>query len=276
MRPKPPKRAESDPAFDFAASDAAESVPRPIAALADRMAPGAVIPPHSHRRAQLVFAVKGTMSVRAADTVWSLPPSHALWIPAGVVHRITANGAVEMRTLYVRERHARRVKRACHVLFVSPLLRELIVRAVELPRLYDERGMGGRIMKLIVDEISRLPPQPLGLRMPRDPRLLRLCAPLLRDLSGGGSIAQLGASVGLSGRSVMRLFAKETGFSFRRWRQQARLLKAFELFEQGRSVTRVSLEVGYASPSAFAKMCRRALGRSPREMRAPVQLATGR
>jgi AraC-like DNA-binding protein len=266
MRPKPPKRG-SDRDFDFAASDAAQAVPRPIAALADSLAAGSVIPPHSHRRAQLVFAVKGAMTVQAAGSLWSLPPSHALWIPAGVVHRIRANGAVEMRTLYIRERHASRVKRDCHVLFVSPLLRELILRAVELPRLYDERGMGGRVMKLIVDEISRLPPRPLGLRMPRDPRLLRLCAPLLRDVSGGGSIAQLGAGVGLSERSVMRLFAKETGLSFRRWHQQARLLKAFELFEQGRNVTRVALEVGYSSPSAFAKMFRRALGRAPREMR---------
>jgi AraC-like DNA-binding protein len=207
------------------------------------------------------------MSVEAAGSLWSLPPSHALWLPGGVVHKIAMNGPVEMRTLYVRERHARRVRRDCHVLFVSPLLRELILRAVELPRLYDERGMGGRIMKLIVDEISRLPPQPLGLRMPRDPRLLRLCTPLLRDVSAGGSIAQLGAGVGLSERSVMRLFAKETGLSFRRWQQQARLLKAFELFEQGRSVTRVALEVGYASPSAFAKMFRRALGRPPRALR---------
>jgi AraC-like DNA-binding protein len=263
MRPKPPKRED----FDFAASHEAEAVPRPIAAMADSLPAGSVIPAHSHRRAQLVFAVKGTMSVEAAGSLWSLPPSHALWLPGGVVHKIAMNGPVEMRTLYVRERHARRVRRDCHVLFVSPLLRELILRAVELPRLYDERGMGGRIMKLIVDEISRLPPQPLGLRMPRDPRLLRLCTPLLRDVSAGGSIAQLGAGVGLSERSVMRLFAKETGLSFRRWQQQARLLKAFELFEQGRSVTRVALEVGYASPSAFAKMFRRALGRPPRALR---------
>lgn len=268
MRPKLPRRSEPDPAFDFAASDAAESVPRPVAALADSLAAGSVIPPHFHRRAQLVFAVRGTMSVEACGSLWSLPPSHALWIPAGVVHKITVNGSVEMRTLYIRQQQARRVRRECHVLFVSPLLRELILRAVQLPRLYDKRGMGGRVMRLIVDEISRLPPQPLELPMPRDPRLLRLCGPLLRDVSSGsGSIAQLGASVGLSERSVMRLFLKETGLTFRRWHNQARLLKAFELLDQGRDVTRVALEVGYSSPSAFAKMFRRALGKAPREMR---------
>lgn len=204
------------------------------------------------------------MTVQAAGGLWTLPPSHALWVPAGVVHEIGINGPVELRTLYVQPRYAHRIKNECHVLYVSPLLRELIVRAIGLPALYDERGTGGRIMRLILDEVASLPAQPLGLRVPRDPRLIRLCGLLLRDLSTPGSIAQLGASVGLSERSVMRLFPRETGLTFRRWHNQARLLKAFELFDQGRSVTRVALEVGYSSPSAFSKMFRRAMGRAPR------------
>jgi transcriptional regulator GlxA family with amidase domain len=154
------------------------------------------------------------------------------------------------------------------VLFVSSLLRELIVRAMELPALYDERGMAGRVMTLILDEVARLPAQPLGLRMPGDPRLLRLCELVLRDLSTIEPVARLGAAVGLSERSVMRLFPTQTGLTFRRWHNQARLLKAFELFDQGRSLTRVALDVGYSGPSAFAKMCRRTLGKTPTALRA--------
>lgn len=171
-----------------------------------------------------------------------------------------------MRTLYVQPEHARHIKPECHVMFVSPLLRELIMRAMELPALYDDAGMDGRMMKLILDEIARLPPQPLGLRMPSDPRLLRLCELVLRDLSATASIAQLGAAVGLSARSVTRLFPRETGLSFGRWHEQARLLKAFELFDAGQSVTRVALELGYSGPSAFTKMFRRALGKTPMAM----------
>jgi AraC-like DNA-binding protein len=69
--------------------------------------------------------------------------------------------------------------------------------------------------------------------------------------------------VGLSERSVIRLFRKETGMSFRRWHAQARLIKAYELFNDRRSVTAVAMELGYSSPAAFAKMFRRALGRPP-------------
>src|SRR6185503_14705032 len=106
-------------------------------------------------RAQLIYAVTGTMSVQAERTLWILPPSHALWVPPGVIHEISMAGPVEMRTIYVEPRHAPRIGRQCHVLFVSPLLRELIARAMDLPRLYDRAGT--RVMALILDELSRLP-----------------------------------------------------------------------------------------------------------------------
>lgn len=266
MRPKAPSRRATGEGFP-SGHLRAESVPRPVAALADSLERGAVIPPHSHRRAQLIFAVEGTMTVRASGGLWILPPSHALWVPAGVVHDIRMNGPVEMRTLYIQPGHALRIRDECHVLFVSRLLRELIVRAMEFPAHYDERGMEGRVMTLILDEVARLPAQPLGLRMPSDPRLRRLCELVLRDLCTSDSIARLGAAVGLSERSVTRLFPKETGLSFRRWHNQARLLKAFELFDQGQSLTRVALDVGYSSPSAFTKMFRRTMGKAPTAMR---------
>ncbi|HKQ28632.1 MAG TPA: helix-turn-helix transcriptional regulator [Burkholderiales bacterium] len=244
---------------------AAESTPRPVTALADSFVEGCVIPAHSHQRAQLIFAVRGTMKVQAGGGLWTLPPSHALWVPAGVVHEIRMSGPVEMRTLYVQSPHGERVGPLCRVLFVSSLLRELIVRAMELPPLYDERGMEGRVMSLILDEIALLPAQPLGLRMPTDPRLIRLCELMLRDLASAQSIARLGEKVGLSQRSVIRLFPKETGLSFTAWHNQARILRAFELFDDGQSVTQAAMELGYSSASAFAKMFRRTLGKPPTE-----------
>lgn len=238
--------------------------------MADSLPAGAAIPEHSHRRAQLIYAHTGTMKVRAAGNLWMLPASHALWMPPGVVHEIRMAGPVEMRTLYIEPRHAGRIGRDCRVLFVSPLLRELILRAMELPLLYDVRGMEGRVMALILDELAALPAQPLGLRMPADARLLRLCERVLDDLSVRPRIAALGAAVGLSERSVARLFLRQTGMSFGRWLQQAKLLRAFELFEQGRSVTRVALELGYAGPSAFTKMFRRSLGKTPTSLAATL------
>jgi AraC-like DNA-binding protein len=264
MRPKPPFTRPAGGAPDLAS---AESLPRPVTALADSFVPGAVIPAHRHQRAQLIYAVKGTMTVKAPTSMWLLPTSHALWVPGSVVHEVAMNTAVEMRTLYVQPRHSGRLGRECRVIYVSPLLRELIARAMELPALYDMRGADRRVMSMILDEIASLPSQPLALRMPTDSRLRRACETALRDLSSAPSLERLCATVGLSERSLMRLFPMETGMTFGEWQAQARLLKAFELFDEGHNITRVALELGFSTPGAFAKMFRRLTGQSPRQLR---------
>lgn len=261
MRPKPPPfRRAANANID---APMANRVPRPVAALANSYPTGHRIAPHSHPRAQLIYGLQGVLTIRAAASVWTVPASHALWMPAGIEHSVHVDVAVEMRSLFFDSRRVRGTPNECRVLFVTPLLRELVVRAMQIPPLYDERGRDGRIMKLIIDEVAALRPEPLELRMPTDARLARLCEILLPRLSETVSIATLGAQVGLSERSVIRLFPRETGLTFGRWQQQARLQKAFALLDQGHSVTRVALELGYAGPSAFTKMFRRAVGDTP-------------
>ena len=51
--------------------------------------------------------------------------------------------------------------------------------------------------------------------------------------------------------------------SFAAWRQQARLLESLRRLAAGEPVTKVALDCGYASPSAFGAMFRRALGVAP-------------
>jgi AraC-like DNA-binding protein len=62
---------------------------------------------------------------------------------------------------------------------------------------------------------------------------------------------------------LARLFERETGLSFARWRQQARLLRALELLALGEAVTGVALDLGYESLSAFISMFRQSLGTTP-------------
>ncbi len=50
---------------------------------------------------------------------------------------------------------------------------------------------------------------------------------------------------------------------FAEWRRQMRLLEAIDRLGKGHTVTRVALDLGYESPSAFIAMFRRTLGASP-------------
>lgn len=238
-------------------------IDRPVAAWAGDYATGARLAYHRHSRAQLVFAVAGVMNVSTARGTWVVPPSRAVWVPAEIEHGIAMSGSVQMRTVYVRKAAARGLPGAPCVLNVSPLLRELIMRAMTLPPLYKPRSADGRVMAMILDEIESLPVMPLELRMPRDRRLLRLCSTVLDDPGGTQGFGQLAKRSGASVRTLARLFRRETGLTFTRWRQQARLMEALRRLARGDPITVVALDLGYATSSAFTYMFRRALGVPP-------------
>ncbi len=61
----------------------------------------------------------------------------------------------------------------------------------------------------------------------------------------------------------MRAFKAQTGTTFGRWRQQARLFASLENLAEGKSVTETSMAGGYDSVSAFIEMFRTALGCTP-------------
>ena len=222
------------------------------------------IKPHWHDRAQFVFAVAGTMSVRTPRRAWIVPPSRALWVPARTVHEIQMHGAVEMRSLYLSEPAAAPMPGACVVLEVTPLLRELVVRAAALPASYDENGDDGLLMRLLVAEMGKLPQCALDLPLPESADLMQLCERILDDLSARRTCAGDALGMNTSSRTLYRRFLKETGITFARWKQQARLLESVQRLAQGAPVTTVALDLGYESASAFSTMFRRSLGVAPR------------
>ena len=222
------------------------------------------IAPHWHARAQFMFAVEGTMRVRTPRRAWIVPPSRALWVPSRTVHEIHMNGVVEMRSLYANAEAAAGMPTTCVVLDVTPLVRELVLRAVALPLDYDERGEDGLLMRLLIAEIRRLPPCALDLPLPESAELMRLCERILADLSAKRPCAFDAIDMNISTRTLYRRFLKETGITFARWKQQARLLESIRRLAEGSPVTTVAMDLGYDSASAFSTMFRRSLGIAPR------------
>ena len=222
------------------------------------------IKPHWHARAQFIFAVEGTMTVRTPRRQWIVPPSRALWVPSRTVHEIQMYGGVEMRSVYIANAAAAGMPSSCVVLNVTPLLRELVVRAVALPALYDEEGDDGLLMRLLMAEIRTLRVSALDLPLPCSADLTQLCERILLDLSAKRPCAVDAEDMHVSTRTLYRRFLKETGITFARWKQQARLLESIRRLAQGTAVTTVALDLGYESASAFSTMFRRALGIAPR------------
>jgi AraC-like DNA-binding protein len=224
---------------------------------------GFTISPHTHDWSQLIYASAGVMTVHTASGSWVVPPERGVWVPGGVTHSIDMSGHVSIRTLYIAPGFARRhLPKACSVINVSPLMRELILHAISIGALDRSIPAQERLIGVIVDQIRAMPEVPLELAMPRDRRALR-AAELLRANPGPSSLDRVARAAGASKRTLERRFRAETGMGLGRWRQQVRLLHALRLLAQGEPVTSVALEAGYQSTSAFISMFKRVLGTTP-------------
>lgn len=250
-----------------------QDVPRPVAGLADEYPQGYADPWHSHVRAQLIYASAGIMSVMTHSGSFVVPPQRAVWIPGGMEHEVHCRSRVSLRTLYVDTDARTTLPHTCRVLEVSDLFRELIIEATHLPIEYDVDGRDGRVMELLLDEITATPTAPLHIPMPSSERLARVCRAILKEPAQNDALEDLARSIGMGQRTFTRAFRRETGMSFGAWRQHVRLLEALSRLAAGQPVTTVALDVGYSSPSAFTAMFRRTFGAAPTEYFADEQVA---
>ena len=218
---------------------------------------------HRHRRAQLLFAIEGVMTVSTRDGTWVVPPQQAVWVPAETEHDVKSKQLLSMRSLYIDPSALGDLPVTCCVVSVPPLLRELIVRAVGFGFDYPPDGPEARLMAVIPDELARLDAEPLHLPLPTDVRLRAVTDALIADPGDGRDLKAWAKSAGASERTLARLFVKETGMTFGTWRQRRRLLAAIGRLAEGQPVTSVAFDLGYDSTSAFITMFRRTLGATP-------------
>jgi len=241
-----------------------DDAPRPVAAMAKAWNDGDAIPLHIHRRGQLIHAMTGIMRVETETAAWIVSPALALWMPPQHPHSMVMRGRLEMRTVYIDEAACTTLPDRPTLIEIGPLLRELILAALEEPLDYQETGRGGLIAQLILTELDRMQERRLAVPMPRDPRALRVARSLLEDLENGQNLDEWAGASGASRRTLARLFRAETGFSFSEWRARLRAIDGLARLATGASVAAVAASVGYASPSAFSAMVRRNFGRPPR------------
>jgi AraC-like DNA-binding protein len=254
----------------------APSAARPLRGKARELGHQMDIQPHRHEWAQLVFSITGAVRVSAqgdgTGSTYLVPPSRAVWIPPGVVHAVTAVQRAHLRTLYLHESAMAQLGRDgtwanCRVLEVSPLLRELVLQldadAQATPASEADVAREHGICALILDELRRARSLQLGLRLPREGRLRRLCETMLDQPLRHADIEGWAADAATSARTLSRWFREELGTSYGQWRQQLLLAQALSMAARKQPMRLIAAELGYASPSAFSAMVTRAVGMPP-------------
>lgn len=229
---------------------------------------GGTVPWHKHIYAQLLYPAEGSVRVWAGGSVWMVHASSALWIPPQMPHKFVATGNVLLKTVLVSEVHSKTLGSVCFMTGITSLLRELLIAINQITHQPDMANKQLQIRfsaleTLILQEIKSGGKNSLELPWPSDERMQSLCEELLNHQGYLPTLDSLADKISVSNRTLMRLFVKETGLTFRNWIQQMHVIRAASLLEEGYSVIKIAHRLGYASAESFGNMFKRKTGFSP-------------
>lgn len=218
---------------------------------------------HHHARGQVFCVEQGLIHVDTPHGSWLLPPQRAGWMPPGMPHKVRISGTLQGWMLLATPDFCVGLPAQPCVIGLSAVLHALALDAVGWDKQAPASPEQQRMAAVIHDEIRRTPHQALHLPMPRDARLQRIAHAVLQAPGSPRTLEEWADYGALSPRTLRRLMQAETGLSFAQWRQQAQLAHGLDLLAHGTPVAQVADALGYASPSNFIAMFRKALGDSP-------------
>jgi len=218
---------------------------------------------HCHPRAQLIFSSKGTMKVATQKSIWYVGQHQAIWVPSMQEHQVIFLNNNHIRNIFVCPKRAQGLPQNIFALSVSPFMRELLLKIVGIGNHYDINSSKGRLVNVLLDELELVTPTPCCLPLSDDFHLEPVINELIKYPGDPNGIEYFAKIACTSPRNLSRLFIKELGLSFSSWRKQLKLVTAVELLNKGLSVSEISFELGYNSPSAFVEMFRKAFGVPP-------------
>ena len=248
------------PVYEAGAID----VPFVIAGNFEVMARNTFWEEHSHPTHELLWTERGASTATIGSRIWAITPSVGLWVPAGVRHSGWTPEGITLRAAQFSFRAAPSISAEPVAVEMSTLLLLLLDR-LTVDGLDPSSRTATEAMVLDVLTPAR---HEVSLRVPTAALLSPIVAAIRADPSDSTTLAQWAVRLGVSTRTITRVFHAETGVGFSRWIATARAQHAIELLARGEAIDEVAYCVGYRSASAFGTAFRRVTGMSPGRFRA--------
>jgi AraC-like DNA-binding protein len=196
-----------------------------------------------------------------------VPANRVAWIPAGSTHHHRSHGDTDMRIVFLAPSFARLLPDRPVVFLASGLAREVLLVLTAPGDDGAAPGYGraarSRLVRVLADELREADEQPLHLPEPRDDRLQAVARLLYETPADNSTLAELGAAIGASTRTLSRLFRDELGMTFYEWRTQLRIQHALVLLSDGHDTVRTAHACGWANPSSFITAFTHIIGTTP-------------
>jgi len=226
---------------------------------------GMGMPTHTHEEAQLTFAASGMVQVLTEAGRWLVPPQLAVWIPAGVSHRVEVLTDAELWMVNWEPSVAEAWAPPTELdrpftLRVTPLMQALLDAAFSDTTGPDKVELVARLM---LHELTETAHAPTFLPLPVSQIGKRVADLAFEDRRNALNINELAARAATSVRTVSRLFPEETGMTLKSWRQRARIVQAMDQLGRGYAIARVASEFGFSSTASFSCAFRQVTAMTP-------------
>ncbi|MFI9503736.1 AraC family transcriptional regulator [Nocardia sp. NPDC052566] len=233
----------------------------PLLAIArSDFAHGAVLAPHHHRDHMIAWAATATVTLRTGTRDWLVPPTHALWVPAGTAHSVEVLRQGDICTVVLEAAHCPIDWAEPTGVRITPLIRELIVHLDRHPHRDHLRRQAEALLLALLEPV---PTTTFEVPLPEDSRIRVIADALIADPADDRDLAGWARHANAGVRTITRLFADETGMTFARWRTHVRVRAALTHLARGASVGATARAVGYRKPGAFAATFQRVTGQPP-------------
>lgn len=225
---------------------------------------GETIALHHHPFMQLTLPLQGTVKLQLEQGWWLATPGTGILIAAGVEHRAIYPRTTHLINVHFSLDSTEPAPPAAQVVNVSEMLMAL---AHELQTLSTRKACNAPLEAMRQVLTYQLDQNIIktSLFMPegKDRRLKKVIYTLRNNPGCTDSLTALAQSAGTSQRTLARLFEKETGMTFLRWREQLRMMVAIERMMSGQSIVETAFDLGYQSASSFTTAFTRRIGIPP-------------
>jgi AraC-like DNA-binding protein len=225
---------------------------------------------HKHGLGQLFSLDSGSAAMQVSTMSWLLVPGRVGWIPPRETHSMISNGNVSGWSMYLPTEQSVLLPKQPLIFPRSGLVEQIVVRIAQWRKSNISSEIMGRLLAVLADEMALSVSDGADLPLPHDSRLMKLIREFSQAPAAQHSLDHWAKEIGMSKRSLTRVFQEETGLSLGQWIQNFRVSLATEKLAAGYDVTAVALASGYTSASSFIKMFQSIVGTTPAKFRRSV------
>ena len=229
-----------------------------------------VVTPHCNLWGDFNLSLNGTLELNVADQIYLSLPNYGLWIPPQTEHCCTAVN--EHLTHYICIRiHptlCQSFAQLTQTLNVRPFLRQTITEILEQqkqrcsdPEYYEQ------LLQLLFRQIQKSTHYQHYLPQSNHPILKPILDRLSETQHFHLSLQEILDQVQISERHALRLSQQQLQMSLSEWRNRSKIIYAISQIQQGVSIKKIGLELGYQHSSSFIEFFKRFTGQTPAQMR---------